>query len=152
MLTLLAVIKVVIALLWATNVYNWYRKTAPMAAGLVWSTAMSPLDYERYCRDVLRQVGWHANTTSASGDQGIDVLADKNGVHIVIQCKLYTKPVGNSAVQQALAGRAYARAHLAVVVSNASYTPSARALARRTGVHLLHHNDLLRADRLFLTS
>jgi len=151
MLTFLAII-VVLGLLYAINEYNRQRKHAPVTAGLAYSPAMSPVAYERLCAQILRYAGWHANTTSASGDQGIDVLADKNGVRIVIQCKLYSKPVGNSAVQQALAGRAYARAHLAVVVSNASYTPSARALARRTGVHLLHHNDLVRADRLFLTS
>ena len=110
---------------------------------------MSPVAYERYCADVLRRAGWHATLTPSSNDQGIDVLARKGGVRIVIQCKLYSGPVGNAAVQQALAGREYVRAHHAAVVSNAAYTASARDLARRTGVLLLHDRDLINADRLF---
>ena len=116
-----------------------------------WTPGMSPLAYERHCAEVLRYAGWHATVTCATGDQGIDVLARKGNVRLVIQCKLYASPVGNSAVQQALAGREYARAHYAAVVSNAAYTASARALARRTGVLLLHHRDLAQADRLFRT-
>lgn len=145
MLTFLALL-IVIGALYAISEYN--RLHPKML--LDWSPAMSPVAYERYCAEVLRYAGWQAHTTSTTGDQGIDVLANKQGVRVVIQCKLYSNPVGNSAVQQALAGRAFVNAHLAVVVSNAAYTRSARVLAQRTGVHLLHHRDLAHADRLFL--
>lgn len=79
------------------------------------------------------------------------MLARKQGIVIVVQCKFYSQAVGNNAVQQALAGKVYAGAHHAVVVTNATYTASARALAGRAGVYLLHHSDLSQADALFLT-
>jgi restriction system protein len=70
-----------------------------------------------------------------------DIIAERDGKRIVVQCKFYSKPVGNKAVQEA-AARLHGRADKAIVVSNAAYTKAARQLAGTTGVILLHHDDL----------
>ena len=106
---------------------------------------MTPLQFEDRCADIMRGHGWKCSTTPKSGDQGIDVLGEKAGVRVVLQCKLYAKPVGNRAVQEAFAGRIHAGANYAAVVTTASFTPSARALAQSTGVALLHIHDLAAA-------
>lgn len=36
--------------------------------------------------------------TKASGDYGIDIFAEKDDISYAIQCKCYSKPVGNKAV------------------------------------------------------
>ena len=61
---------------------------------------------------------------------------------MVVQCKLYSQPVGNKAVQEAFAAKNFQGCDVAVVVSNASYTQSARQIASTTGVLLLHHDEL----------
>ncbi len=98
--------------------------------------------YERYCAELLDRAGWRAHATSASGDQGADVVAERAGIRLVLQCKRYGKPVGNAAVQEIAAAAHYWTADMSAVVSNAGFTPSARKLARATGVHLLHHDEL----------
>lgn len=103
---------------------------------------MSPLDYELYCAELLRRAGWKVRHNGGAGDQGADLIAERAGSRVVIQCKRYAGPVGNAAVQQASAGRAYHRAHIAVVVTPSSYTASAVALATSTSVILLHHERL----------
>ena len=110
---------------------------------------LTPRQFEQHCADALAARGWSVKLGRGSGDQGVDVLARKSGRSVVLQCKLYTRPVGNKAVQEALAGRGYAGADGAAVVSNAPYTPAAHALAARVGVLLLHTADLARADTLF---
>ena len=50
---------------------------------------------------------------------------------VVLQCKLYARPVGNKAVQEVAAARTFYDAGFAAVVSNADYTEAARRLARR---------------------
>ncbi len=67
---------------------------------LAWSDDMAPLEFEQWCERKLASVGWQCSTTKASGDQGADVLAEKTGTRVVIQCKLYNSPVGNKAVQE----------------------------------------------------
>jgi hypothetical protein len=126
------------------------RKVAQRQADLpAEAPALTPRQFEQHCGDVLAARGWSVKVGRGSGDQGVDVLARKGGRSVVLQCKLYTRPVGNKAVQEALAGRGYAGADGAAVVSNAPYTAAAHALAARVGVLLLHVSDLPRAEALF---
>jgi hypothetical protein len=66
----------------------------------------------------------------------------------VLQCKLYSKPVGNNAVQEIAAGRVHRQAHFGAVVTDNTFTPSARELAASNGVHLLHYTDLTRLEQI----
>lgn len=109
---------------------------------------INPIEYEQLVAETLRTSGWKAHTTKASGDQGADVIAAKDGVVVVLQCKLYSKPVGNAAVQEAIAGMAFHKANNAAVVSNAAFTRQARELASASGVVLLHHEQLTDLDQL----
>ena len=109
---------------------------------------MSPEDYEHHCADLLRRAGWAAEVTGMSGDQGVDVLAERGEHRIAVQCKLhFANPVGNKAVQEAHAAAGYVDATLAVVASNRDFTRSAEQLAHKLGVLLLHHTELADLDR-----
>ena len=104
---------------------------------------ITPEDYEHLCADLLRKAGWEAEVTGQSGDQGVDVMAQKNDLTVAIQCKLYFgNPVGNKAVQEAHAAAGYIDAGHAIVVSNRDFTTSAEQLAAKLGVLLLHHSEL----------
>ena len=100
------------------------------------------LDYERFCAERLARAGWRAHRTPPSGDQGADIVAERDGLRLVVQCKRLAKPVGNAAVQEAAAALRYWSGDQAVVVSNAGFTPAARRLAAATRVLLLHHDAL----------
>lgn len=106
------------------------------------SDNFTPAEFELFCAQVLRESGWDARVTKGSRDQGVDVIAARGGLRVVIQCKLYTGSVGNKAVQEVSAGRAHENAHFGVVVSNSRYTASAAALAKTNRILLLHHRDL----------
>ena len=103
---------------------------------------MDPVQYEMYCAHLLQTAGWVTRATPKTGDQGADIVAERRGVSLVVQCKLYSSHVGNGAEQEALAARAFHRTNLAVVVSNAAFTKSARQLAGMSDVALLHHSQL----------
>ncbi len=105
-----------------------------------------PKGFEVACAESLRRLGWVARTTAASGDQGVDVVATKDGVKAVLQCKLHSKPAGNKAVQEIIAGRDYEKANVAAVVASAGFTRSAYELAAATGVLLLRIEDLSQID------
>lgn len=123
--------------------------SAESAKNLVYDAEkVTPKEYEVMCADILKNAGWDANITKASGDQGVDVVAEKNGKKIVFQCKRYSYPVGNKAVQEALAGKSFYGADVAVVVSNQIFTSSAKELAQSTGVLLLHHEMLSDLDSM----
>jgi restriction system protein len=109
----------------------------------VFDPRMNPVDYERYCALQLERAGWSCRLTAVTGDQGADIIARRpDGKTLVLQCKLYSQPVGNDAVQQVHAARTFQAADLAAVVSNQPFTRSAQQLAQVNGVRLLHHEQL----------
>ena len=110
------------------------------------SDRMTPFEFEAYCTEELRRVGWRAYRGKGVHDQGVDVVAEKDGLKVILQCKLYSQPVGNKAVQEAFAGRTFESAQYAAVVTNNLYTPSAQELAATNGVLLLHYTELATLD------
>jgi restriction system protein len=118
-----------------------YEVDRPEDAEITGPTA-SGTDYEHLCAALLRKAGWSTQMTKGSGDQGADVIAKRGGRRIVVQCKFYSKPVGNKAVQEVVAAKQFVGADLAIVASNQSFTGSARKLAAANAVLLLHHDQL----------
>ncbi len=101
------------------------------------NTQSDGIAFEYVCADILRRRGFiNVKVTQASGDQGIDVLASKGGKRYAVQCKLYSNPVSNSAVQEAFAGMKYYGCSKAAVMTNSTFTESARDLAESIGVEL----------------
>ena len=114
---------------------------------------LSPRDFEAHCSALLQRQGWNTSLTEITGDQGIDIVAERNGLKLVFQCKQYSNPVGNKAVQEAHAGKDFLGADMAVVVTNASFTTSAKELGASLNVLLLHHTQLDEFDKvLFLNA
>jgi restriction system protein len=106
------------------------------------------IEYEHYCADILRKSGWIASVSKASNDQGVDIIASNQRLSVAIQCKKYSNPVGNKAVQEVTSGATFHNAEYSVVVSNSTYTTSARQLAAKSGVLLLHHSELGRLEEM----
>lgn len=104
---------------------------------------IDPYEYERWVSSLLERAGWDSRPTKGSGDQGADVIAQKNGFVIVIQCKRYEQPVGNKAVQEVASAERFYGGNASIVVSNNTFTKSARQLAESLGVHLAHHDNLV---------
>ena len=99
-------------------------------------------EFEEWVARSLNMFDWEARVTQSSGDQGVDILASKEGKTVAIQCKLYSSPVGNKAVQEAFSGAKFYDAHYAAVLTNAGFTASAKDLAASTGVILLSPEDI----------
>jgi len=115
--------------------------SAPMDVSL-----LNPKEFELLCADLLGRAGWDAQVVAGAGDQGVDVVARRDNITAVFQCKLYSSPLGNTPVQEVHTGRAFYDADIAAVVSNADYTKGAHAAAAQTGVRLLHYTELERFD------
>ena len=99
-------------------------------------------EFEVHCAQLLEQEGWTVIRKGGTGDQGVDLVASLGQLRVAVQCKRYSQPVCNKAVQEVAAGRQFEQCDLAVVVSNADYTTSARQLAGALGVMLVHFSEL----------
>jgi restriction system protein len=100
-------------------------------------TEMNGIQFEHHCADLFRSVGWDVRVTQASGDHGADLIISRDGHTAVVQCKLYSSPVGNKAVQEAFSAKTFYSANEAIVVSKSGYTPHARQAAGSMNVRLI---------------
>lgn len=101
------------------------------------------ISFEELACEILMANGFEiAENTPASGDYGVDILAQREGMSYAIQCKRYLEPVGLEAVQQVYAGRAYYECHVAVVLTNQRFTANAKHLADKLGVVLWDRETL----------
>ena len=102
-------------------------------------------NFEYYCAELLRKNGFeNVEVTKGSGDQGIDIIAYKDGIKYGIQCKCYASDIGNKAVQEAFSGKTFYNCHVAAVLTNRYFTASAKELAEKNGVLLWDRDKLNR--------
>jgi len=136
------------------NEYHWLReqldaafreyhgKQKAKASNTVKVDGLSGVEFETWLAKFLTEKGFDVRGTPATGDQGADLIAKKNGRTVVVQAKRYQGTVGNSTVQEVIGAIAYYGADEGWVVTNASFTPSAKALAQKTNVRLIDGHGL----------
>lgn len=98
---------------------------------------MEGRDFEYYCAELLKKHGFlEVEVTKGSGDYGIDILAEKDGITYAIQCKCYATPVGVKAIQEAYAGRDYYDCMVGAVLTNQYFTTPAVEAAKKLKILL----------------
>lgn len=98
---------------------------------------MEGLEFEHWCAKLLTDIGYSdVSVTQGSGDQGVDVLAQKDGIKYAIQCKCYSSDLGNTPVQEINAGKTIYHCHIGVVMTNRHFTAGAKQAAEATGILL----------------
>lgn len=99
--------------------------------------------FENYCATVLQKNGFvNVSVTPGSGDQGVDVIAEKEGVRYAVQCKCYSSALGNTPVQEVCAGKSMYNCHVGVVMTNNYFTAGAKQLAEKNGILLWDRDKL----------
>ncbi len=94
-------------------------------------------EFEYFCADLLRKKGFiEVEVTKGSGDYGIDILAEKDGVTYAVQCKCYTAPIGVKAIQETYAGRDYYDRMVGAVMTNQYFTTPAVEAAKKLKILL----------------
>ena len=103
---------------------------------------MDGAQFEQYIAKLFEKMGYETEVTKHSGDQGIDVIAKNDIVTIGIQAKCYSSTVGNSAVQEAVGGKALYKVDKVMVITNNEFTPAAKQLAKANSVELWDRSKL----------
>lgn len=101
--------------------------------------------FEYWCATLLKKNGFsNVEVTQGSGDQGVDIIAEKDEIRYAIQCKCYSSNLGNTPIQEVYAGKNMYRCQIGVVMTNRYFTKGAYELAMSTGVLLWDRDRLLK--------
>ena len=103
-------------------------------------------EFEYFCADLLKNMGFsEVEVTKGSGDFGVDILAERDGVSYAFQCKCYDKPIGVRAVEEIYAGKDFYDRMVGVVMTNQYFTGPAVEMARKLNI-LLWDRDYIDYD------
>lgn len=129
---MLALVTAVFLIISAMAVYRRFHKKYPNTID-----EMEGHDFEYFCAELLKKRGFkEVEVTRGSGDYGVDILAEKEGITYAIQCKCYTDPVGVKAIQEAYAGRDYYDRMVGAVLTNQYFTSPAVEAAKKLKILL----------------
>lgn len=97
--------------------------------------------FEEFLAEVFHELGYKVEQTGQSGDQGVDLIAERQGRRIAVQAKGYVESVGNAAVQQAYTGKKIYSCHCCAVITNSRFTTSAQEAADKVECILVHEEN-----------
>lgn len=113
------------------------RGLSPVEAELEQIDQMEGHQFEYWCADLLKKIGFiNVEVTQGSGDQGVDILAVKDGIKYAIQCKCYSSDLGNKPIQGINTGKMIYHCQIGVVMTNRHFTAGGKEAAQATGVLL----------------
>lgn len=111
---------------------------------------MSGQEFEQFLiNNILPYDGFeNISGTPYSGDYGVDILADKNGLSCAIQCKRFNQKVSPKAIQEVVAGRKHYKCDKAIVITNSYFTENAKQLAEDNKIELLDRDYIIKMVKL----
>jgi restriction system protein len=106
---------------------------------------MSGHDFELAVANLFRQIGFSAEVSNRGGDGGIDIILEKDGRRIAVQCKRYRSAVGPHVVRDLWGTMHYLGYEEGRIVTTTGFTKGVKDFAQDRYINLIDLNDILRA-------
>jgi len=104
---------------------------------------LDPVAFENFVGSLFQKMGYQVQTTSLSGDQGIDLILRKGTKLAVVQCKRYANSVGQPTIRDLYGVMVHTRADEAYLVTTGTVTLPAQQWAVGKPIHLVDGNTLI---------
>lgn len=114
--------------------------------GIISCFADNPTDFEQYCADLFRKLGYDAKVTPPVADGGYDIdLYSQNGQHALVECKCYgqTHKIGRPLLQKLSGANATQNAETLIFVTTSDFSKPAIQYAHETGIKLINGSALM---------
>lgn len=123
-----------------------HKEYKKVAAGISDLDRMNGFEFEEYVADLLRKLKYkNVKVTRKTGDNGVDILAEKGSRKYAIQCKRNNpnNKLSNAAIQQVFTGKQLYKCTHAMVITTSYFTKPAWDTGKELGVTLWTRNKLI---------
>lgn len=107
---------------------------------------LSGIEFENLCKNLIENIGFSVETTKASGDGGIDLIAYNHEPVLsgkyIIQCKRYSGSVGEPIIRDLYGVITSERANKGILMTTGYFTKSAIAFAEDKPIELIDGEQL----------
>jgi len=114
-----------------------------------WLSELQHWEFENYIGDLFTKLGYKTRVIGGSYDEGIDVIAEKNGIKHYIQCKKYSNRVGVKEVREFYGALADKLTHdKAFFITTNDFSEEAERFAADKPIELIDSSKLIKYIRL----
>ena len=100
------------------------------------------IDLETAVEEILTKFDWTVKTTKTVGDGGIDLICEKRGERVLVQCKGHKSALGVSAIRDAAGVKMAHVPDAMVVIAPKGFTKGSRDFAEKSGIELISADQL----------
>ncbi len=123
----------------------------PDAQILIVIRALTPADFEHFCRVLLEAMGYEqVRVQGKTGDEGVDLTMRHNGVLVIAQCKRYSGNVGAPALRDFYGTLMHTHAAHGFFITTSGFTGAAQDWAAGKPIQLVTGAHLVTAVRRYL--
>ena len=107
--------------------------------------ALSPEQFEEWCADRLREQGYRVSVVGGQGDHGVDLIAEREGARMVVQCKRWfgVRLIGEPQIRDLFGAMQHERASSAMVITTGQYSEAATTWAQGKPIRLWGFEQLI---------
>jgi len=131
----------------ATSIYQAIasQKTSLSPLNIDNIDEMSGEEFEIFLKLLFKKREYRVEHIGGSGDQGADLILRRFNIKTVVQAKRYEGTIGNTAIQEVVAAKAFYNSQRTMVITNSKFTLSAKRLAKANNVELWNRERLKEA-------
>lgn len=111
-----------------------------------------PTDFEYYCANIFKSIGFEAVVTPPTNDGGYDIkLLKNNNIFALVECKLFDKTkVGRPLIQKLVGASVTEKANNLIFVTTSDFSNEAIEYANATHVQLINGENLIKlSERVY---
>ena len=121
---------------------NFYSEKREISMLREFKYITSGQEFELFLEKLFKTLGYNTIHNGKPGDQGADLILQKNDCIYAIQAKYYTGKLSNTPIQEVVGSLKYYNANQGVVVTNSTFTHGAQELAKVNKVILIDGETL----------
>jgi len=106
--------------------------------------SLDPIAFERFISQLFERMGYEVQSTSKTGDEGVDLILRKEGRSAIVQCKRYKGSVGQPVVRDLYGAMIHSRADEAYLITTGTISLPAQQWAADKPIHLVDGIELVR--------
>ena len=123
------------------------RRSANSIDGIIQQFKEKPVDFESFCADLFRRLGWWAQQTPPVRDGGFDLyMRSPQGKTYIAECKCYDRRhhVGRPIIQKLQGANMVEHAQGMMLITTSAFSSDAVNYARQVGVELVDGAELVK--------
>jgi HJR/Mrr/RecB family endonuclease len=110
---------------------------------------LSGWQFEKEVSNLYKKQGFNSLVTKGSGDGGVDIVLNKDGVKTLVQCKNHNKAIGPASIRDLFGAMTHEGVSSGIFISSTGYTKGAREFSLGKSIALLDIHDIIRMHNQF---